>query len=184
MNNIILLITSIIKACFSSKFMVYQLERSKKSWKIREVFGSGHLQMPDGHRALICCFLCSSPVKKSGLLKTHLFEGDSFDSGSEGSESPGLCVSSLSALIGTVAETSEEKYRLLDQRDRIMRQGMVTASLQRSRDLVRSWKFVKIYCEVRTGCRKSVVCYHLCTNGGNCVCMYDPMRKHTCFMCA
>jgi hypothetical protein len=34
-------------------------------------------------------------------------------------------VSPLSTLIGTTAETSEEKYRLLDQRDRIMRQGMV-----------------------------------------------------------
>ncbi|XP_060054840.1 germinal-center associated nuclear protein isoform X2 [Erinaceus europaeus] len=64
----------------------------------------------------------SSPVKKPNLVK---FEGDPFDSGSEGSEGLGLCVSSLSSLIGTVAETSEEKYRLLDQRDRIMRQARV-----------------------------------------------------------
>ena len=85
--------------------------------------------MPDGQKALTCRFLRSSPVKKPGLLKAHPFEGDSFDSGSEGSESPGSCVSSLSVLIGTVAETSEEKYRLLDQRDRVMRQGMVAASL-------------------------------------------------------
>ncbi|KAG8516569.1 Germinal-center associated nuclear protein [Galemys pyrenaicus] len=62
-----------------------------------------------------------SPVKKPGLLK---FEGDPFDSGSEGPEGLGPCVSSLSALIGTVAETSEEKYRLLDQRDRVMRQAV------------------------------------------------------------
>ncbi|XP_005375988.1 PREDICTED: germinal-center associated nuclear protein isoform X1 [Chinchilla lanigera] len=67
----------------------------------------------------------SSPVKKPSLLKAHQFEGDAFDSGSECSEGLGLCVSSLSALIGTVAETSEEKYRLLDQRDRIMRQARV-----------------------------------------------------------
>ncbi|XP_026354607.1 germinal-center associated nuclear protein isoform X1 [Ursus arctos] len=67
----------------------------------------------------------SSPVKKPSLLKTHQFEGDPFDSGSEGSEGLGPCVSSLSTLIGTVAETSEEKYRLLDQRDRIMRQARV-----------------------------------------------------------
>ncbi|XP_064433735.1 germinal-center associated nuclear protein isoform X3 [Mirounga angustirostris] len=67
----------------------------------------------------------SSPVKKPSLLKTHQFEGDPFDSGSEGSEGLGPCVSSLSSLIGTVAETSEEKYRLLDQRDRIMRQARV-----------------------------------------------------------
>lgn len=67
----------------------------------------------------------SSPVKKPSLLKIHQFEADPFDSGSEGSEGLGSCVSSLSTLIGTVADTSEEKYRLLDQRDRIMRQARV-----------------------------------------------------------
>ncbi|CAO2608488.1 Germinal-center associated nuclear protein [Lemmus lemmus] len=67
----------------------------------------------------------SSPVKKPSLLKIHQFEVDPFDSGSEGPEGLGSCVSSLSILIGTVAETSEEKYRLLDQRDRIMRQARV-----------------------------------------------------------
>lgn len=68
----------------------------------------------------------SSPVKKPSLLKIHQFEADPFDSGSEGPEGLGSsCVSSLSILIGTVAETSEEKYRLLDQRDRIMRQARV-----------------------------------------------------------
>ncbi|XP_040842702.1 germinal-center associated nuclear protein [Ochotona curzoniae] len=79
----------------------------------------------------------SSPVKKQGLLKAHPFEGDPFDSGSEGSEGLGPCVSSLSALIGTVAETSEEKYRLLDQRDRIMRQARVKRT-----DLDRAQTFV------------------------------------------
>ena len=74
-------------------------------------------------------------MKKPSLLKTHQFEGDPFDSGSEGSEGLGPCVSSLSTLIGTVAETSEEKYRLLDQRDRIMRQGMVGTSQLWSRNL-------------------------------------------------
>ncbi|KAM7319048.1 hypothetical protein ACRRTK_022160 [Alexandromys fortis] len=67
----------------------------------------------------------SSPVKKPSLLKIHQFEVDPFDSGSEGPEGLGSCVSSLSILIGTVAETSEDKYRLLDQRDRIMRQARV-----------------------------------------------------------
>ena len=71
----------------------------------------------------MCCLLHSSPVKKPSLLKMHQFEADPFDSGSEGSEGLGSCVSSLSTLIGTVADTSEEKYRLRDQRDRIMRQG-------------------------------------------------------------
>ena len=72
---------------------------------------------------LACCRPSSSPVKKPSLLKAHQFEEDPFDESSEGSEGLGLCVSSLSPLIGTVAETSEEKYRLLDQRDRVMRQG-------------------------------------------------------------
>ncbi|KAM9694818.1 germinal-center associated nuclear protein isoform 1-T4 [Trichechus inunguis] len=67
----------------------------------------------------------SSPVKKPSILKALQFEGDPFDSGSEGSEGLGSSVSSLSALVGTVAETSEEKYRLLDQRDRVMRQARV-----------------------------------------------------------
>ncbi|XP_057553938.1 germinal-center associated nuclear protein isoform X2 [Hippopotamus amphibius kiboko] len=67
----------------------------------------------------------SSPVKKPSLLKPPQFEGDPFDESSEVSEGLGPCVSSLSALVGTVAETSEEKYRLLDQRDRVMRQARV-----------------------------------------------------------
>lgn len=81
-------------------------------------------------QCLTCCSLGSSPVKKPGLLKVHPLEGDPFDSGSEASEGTGPCVSSLSVLIGTVAETSEEKFRLLDQRDRVMRQGTVAASPQ------------------------------------------------------
>lgn len=72
---------------------------------------------------LACCRPSSSPVKKPSLLKAHQFEEDPFDESSEGSEGLGPCVLSLSPLIGTVAETSEEKYRLLDQRDRVMRQG-------------------------------------------------------------
>ncbi|XP_004697334.1 germinal-center associated nuclear protein [Echinops telfairi] len=67
----------------------------------------------------------SSPVKKPSILKVSQFDGDRFDSGSESAEALGLCVSSLNALLGTVAETAEEKYRLLDQRDRVMRQARV-----------------------------------------------------------
>lgn len=69
----------------------------------------------------------SSPAKKPGLRKALQFEVDLFDSGSEGqnSEAMGASLSSLSNLVGLVAETSEERYRLLDQRDKIMRQGTV-----------------------------------------------------------
>ncbi|XP_061463613.1 germinal-center associated nuclear protein [Rhineura floridana] len=69
----------------------------------------------------------SSPAKKAGLKKSLQFEAYPFDSGSEGhgSESLEASVSSFSNLVGTVAETSEDKYRLLDQRDKIMRQARV-----------------------------------------------------------
>lgn len=52
-----------------------------------------------------------------------------FDSSAEGqsSEALGASLSSLSNLVGLVAETSEERYRLLDQRDKIMRQGNHTS---------------------------------------------------------
>ncbi|XP_053803397.1 germinal-center associated nuclear protein isoform X3 [Vidua chalybeata] len=69
----------------------------------------------------------SSPAKKPGLRKTLQFEAELFDSSSEGQSSEGLgpSLSSLSNLVGLVAETSEERYRLLDQRDKIMRQARI-----------------------------------------------------------
>ncbi|KAK4817765.1 hypothetical protein QYF61_026988 [Mycteria americana] len=69
----------------------------------------------------------SSPAKKPGLRKALQFEADLFDSSSEGqsSEALGASSSSLGNLIGLVAETSEERYRLLDQRDKIMRQARI-----------------------------------------------------------
>ncbi|OXB61469.1 hypothetical protein ASZ78_010225 [Callipepla squamata] len=69
----------------------------------------------------------SSPAKKPGLRKALQFETDLFDSTSEGqnSEALGTSLSSLSNLVGIVAETSEERYRLLDQRDKIMRQARI-----------------------------------------------------------
>ncbi|XP_049641597.1 germinal-center associated nuclear protein [Suncus etruscus] len=76
----------------------------------------------------------SSPVKKPSLFK---LEGDPFDSALEGSEGLGSCAASISTLIGTVAETSEDKYRLLDQRDRVMRQARVKRTdLDKARTVV------------------------------------------------
>nr|XP_034995536.1 germinal-center associated nuclear protein [Zootoca vivipara]XP_034995544.1 germinal-center associated nuclear protein [Zootoca vivipara]XP_034995552.1 germinal-center associated nuclear protein [Zootoca vivipara] len=69
----------------------------------------------------------SSPAKKQGLKKSLQFEAYAFDSGSEG-HGPEIfeaSASSLSSLVGLVAETSEDKYRVLDQRDKIMRQARV-----------------------------------------------------------
>lgn len=65
----------------------------------------------------------SCPEEKPSLEKIPQFEGDPLDSGSEGLGSP---MSTLSTLIGTVAESSEEKYRVLEQRDQIMRQTPVS----------------------------------------------------------
>ncbi|KAM6349228.1 LOW QUALITY PROTEIN: germinal-center associated nuclear protein [Alca torda] len=69
----------------------------------------------------------SSPAKKPGLRKALQFEADLFDSSSEGqsSEALGASLLSLGNLVGLVAETSEERYRLLDQRDKIMRQARI-----------------------------------------------------------
>ncbi|XP_042322528.1 germinal-center associated nuclear protein [Sceloporus undulatus] len=69
----------------------------------------------------------SPPAKKSGLKKSLQFEAYIFDSTPEGhsTENVDVLPSSFSSLIGMVAETSEDKYRLLDQRDKIMRQARV-----------------------------------------------------------
>ncbi|XP_060639562.2 germinal-center associated nuclear protein [Anolis sagrei] len=69
----------------------------------------------------------SSPVKKPGLKKALQFEAYAFDSIPEvhSSENVEVSPASSSSLIGMVAETSEDKYRLLDQRDKIMRQARV-----------------------------------------------------------
>ncbi|NWH66049.1 GANP protein, partial [Geococcyx californianus] len=68
----------------------------------------------------------SSPAKKPGLRKVLQFEADPLDCSSEAQSSEALGASlSLSNLTGLVAETSEERYRLLDQRDKIMRQARI-----------------------------------------------------------
>uniref|UniRef100_A0A4W5P0G4 Germinal-center associated nuclear protein n=1 Tax=Hucho hucho TaxID=62062 RepID=A0A4W5P0G4_9TELE len=66
----------------------------------------------------------SSPVKKPSIVKTLQFESEpQQDSSSEGQSSDRPVPSSLLHLIGQLAETAEEKYRLLEQRDKILRAG-------------------------------------------------------------
>ncbi|KAM6978446.1 germinal-center associated nuclear protein-like [Tautogolabrus adspersus] len=66
----------------------------------------------------------SSPVKKSTLAKSLQFDTEApRESGSEASISDRPVPSSLLHLIGQVAETADAKYRLLGQRDKILRQG-------------------------------------------------------------
>ncbi|CAB1346720.1 unnamed protein product [Coregonus sp. 'balchen'] len=66
----------------------------------------------------------SSPVKKPSIAKSLQFESEpQQDSSSEGQSSDRPVPSSLLHLIGQLAETAEEKYRLLEQRDKIMRAG-------------------------------------------------------------
>ncbi|TKS67603.1 Germinal-center associated nuclear protein [Collichthys lucidus] len=66
----------------------------------------------------------SSPVKKSPLAKSLQFDTEpQKESGTEAQSSERAVPSSLLHLIGQVAESAEEKYRLLEQRDKILRQG-------------------------------------------------------------
>ncbi|KAI9535071.1 hypothetical protein NQZ68_007159 [Dissostichus eleginoides] len=83
-------------------------------------------------------FSRSSPVKKSSLAKALQFDTEpQKESSSEapGSERP--VPSSLLHLMGQLAPTAEDKFRLLEQRDKILRQGR-----PRRTDLVLSKVFV------------------------------------------
>ncbi|XP_034430226.1 germinal-center associated nuclear protein isoform X2 [Hippoglossus hippoglossus] len=66
-------------------------------------------------------FSRSSPVRKSTLAKSLQFDAEPQKESSIESQSP--VPSSLLHLIDQVAENAEEKYRLLEQRDKILRQG-------------------------------------------------------------
>ncbi|KAJ1187895.1 hypothetical protein NDU88_004661 [Pleurodeles waltl] len=69
-----------------------------------------------------------SPIKKSGSSKLLLFDVDPLDSGSDSHSSDSVVSSlsvSLSHLSGMLVENAEERYRILDQRDRILRQARV-----------------------------------------------------------
>ncbi|XP_063285496.1 germinal-center associated nuclear protein [Pelobates fuscus] len=67
-----------------------------------------------------------SPNKMSMVSKTLQFDTESSDlQASTPDTTAASLLPMLSHLVGTVAETSEEKYRLLDQRDRILRQARV-----------------------------------------------------------
>ncbi|XP_053352443.1 germinal-center associated nuclear protein [Clarias gariepinus] len=66
-----------------------------------------------------------SPVKKPVVAKTLQFDSDpQQDVSLEGHsvDRPMIMLSSLQPLAGQIAETTEEKYRLLEQRDKILRQ--------------------------------------------------------------
>lgn len=66
----------------------------------------------------------SSPVKKLPMAKSLQFDTEpKKESSAEAQSSERPVPSSLLHLIGQVAETAEEKYRLLEQRDKILRQG-------------------------------------------------------------
>ncbi|XP_075685674.1 germinal-center associated nuclear protein [Rhinoderma darwinii] len=69
--------------------------------------------------------LKGSPLKKASFAKTLQFSVDNTDASAPSSDTTMPLPPSLLHLVGTLAETSEEKYRLLDQRDRILRQARV-----------------------------------------------------------
>ncbi|CAJ1078722.1 germinal-center associated nuclear protein isoform X1 [Xyrichtys novacula] len=65
-----------------------------------------------------------SPVKKSSLAKSLQFDAEPpKESSTEASSAERPVPSSLLHLIGQVADTAEDKYRFLEQRDKILRQG-------------------------------------------------------------
>lgn len=67
-------------------------------------------------------------MKKSALAKTLQFDTEpQKESSTESLSSERSVPSSLQHLIGQVAETAEDKYRFLEQRDKILRQGEVTS---------------------------------------------------------
>lgn len=74
-------------------------------------------------------YVCvSSPVKKSSITKSLQFDPEpQREGGTETQSSERPVPSSLLPLIGQLAETAEDKYRLLEQRDKILRQGEAIA---------------------------------------------------------
>uniref|UniRef100_A0A3B4XZI5 Germinal-center associated nuclear protein n=1 Tax=Seriola lalandi dorsalis TaxID=1841481 RepID=A0A3B4XZI5_SERLL len=75
--------------------------------------------------SLTCVLLCaSSPVKKPPLVKGLQSDTEpQKESSTESQSSERPVPSSLLHLIGQLAETAEDKYRLLEQRDKVLRQG-------------------------------------------------------------
>lgn len=66
----------------------------------------------------------SSQVKKSSLAKSLQFDTEpQKESSTETQRTECQVPSSLLHLVGQVAETAEDKYRLLEQKDKILRQG-------------------------------------------------------------
>ncbi|XP_069554900.1 germinal-center associated nuclear protein [Brachyistius frenatus] len=66
----------------------------------------------------------SSPVKKSSLAKSLQFDTEpQKESSAETQSSERPVPSSILHLIGQVAETAEDKFRLLEQKDKVLRQG-------------------------------------------------------------
>uniref|UniRef100_A0A6Q2X0U9 Germinal-center associated nuclear protein n=1 Tax=Esox lucius TaxID=8010 RepID=A0A6Q2X0U9_ESOLU len=79
--------------------------------------------------------LSNSPLKKPSIAKSLQFDTEpQQDSAFEGQSSDHPVPSSLLHLIGQLAETAEDKYRLLEQRDKILR-----AERPKRTDLVRSF---------------------------------------------
>ncbi|XP_041925259.1 germinal-center associated nuclear protein [Alosa sapidissima] len=92
-------------------------------------FSSSPLRRPQPRSATVSSAVSTSkgsPLKKSVIAKS-LFENEpQQESASEGQSSDrsvSSLPSSLLPLVGQLAETAEEKYRLLEQRDKLLRQG-------------------------------------------------------------
>ncbi|XP_029386874.1 germinal-center associated nuclear protein isoform X2 [Echeneis naucrates] len=85
---------------------------------------SSPLRRPAIRPAVSSPFSRSSPVKKPPLVKVLQLDADPLKESSTDSQiSERPIPSSILHLIGQLAETAEDKYRLLEQRDKILRQG-------------------------------------------------------------
>lgn len=74
------------------------------------------------HLSWTCvCVSASSSVKKPFLAKTLQFDTEPHK---ETPSFEGTVPSSLLHLVGQLAEMAEDKYRLLEQRDKVLRQGL------------------------------------------------------------
>lgn len=85
---------------------------------------SSPLKRPQLRPAALSSNTFGSPVKKSSMPRSFQFDADSQrDNSSDPQSSERPVPSSLLHLVGQMAETAEDKYRLLEQRDKILRQG-------------------------------------------------------------
>ncbi|XP_034042737.1 germinal-center associated nuclear protein isoform X2 [Thalassophryne amazonica] len=102
-------------------------ETEVQSQEMETTRASSPLKRPPLRAAVVSStvtFSCSPPVKKPAVVTSLIFASEPQLEGSTDAQTTKCSIpSSLLHLVGQVAETAEEKYHLLEQRDKILRQG-------------------------------------------------------------